>query len=268
LRLARGRAQERITVIEAADHPVQGHDVGGLDLVRDIGEVAVTVRDAVAEAAPLGFFLRCPKKCPGSVHVNRGARARGKKRQVHRADPAPDVQERAVFDSRRSEPVHEQPRGHARSIPAVAFQRGSSGFVIERFFDPDTLRAAHQLKLNAGQAEGANAESLPRRSRLRYSGSMYFFVRTQNPRPTFHLDMSPEERATMTSHVAYWSEKAARGIAIAFGPVMDPQGVYGVGIYKVQDEAEMRELLDHDPAKGLLSYQVLPMPRAVIGTLA
>lgn len=96
---------------------------------------------------------------------------------------------------------------------------------------------------------------------------IYFFVRTQNPRPIFHLDMTAEERAIMERHVAYWSEKAANGIAIVFGPVMDPKGVYGIGVYQVQDEAEMRDLLDHDPANGLLSYEVLPMPRAVAGAL-
>ena len=96
---------------------------------------------------------------------------------------------------------------------------------------------------------------------------MYFFVRTQNPRPTFHLDMTSEERAVMNKHVEYWTEKAARGIAIVFGPVMDPKGVYGMGVYQVRDEAEMQELLRHDPANGLLQYEVLPMPRAVVGKL-
>lgn len=95
---------------------------------------------------------------------------------------------------------------------------------------------------------------------------MYFFIKTQNPRPTFHLDMTDEERATMQKHVAYWSEKAARGIAIVFGPVMDPQGLYGIGVYQVQNEAEMRNLLEQDPANGLLQYEVLPMASAVVGT--
>ncbi len=69
----------------------------------------------------------------------------------------------------------------------------------------------------------------------------------------------------MERHVAYWTEKAAKGIAIVFGPVMDPKGVYGIGVYNVQDEAQMRSLLDDDPANGLLQYEVLPMARAVIG---
>jgi hypothetical protein len=96
---------------------------------------------------------------------------------------------------------------------------------------------------------------------------MYFFVRTQNPRLTFHLDMTAEERAIMERHVAYWSEKANQGVSIVFGPVMDPKGVYGIGVYQVQDEAEMHDLIEHDPANGLLRYEVLPMPRAVVGTL-
>ncbi len=78
--------------------------------------------------------------------------------------------------------------------------------------------------------------------------------------------MTAGERAIMERHVAYWSEKAASGIAIVFGPVLDPEGVYGIGVYQVQDEAEMHELLKHDPANGLLRYEVLPMPRAVVGT--
>ncbi len=96
---------------------------------------------------------------------------------------------------------------------------------------------------------------------------MYFFVRTNNPRPTFHLDMTPEERAVMQDHVAYWTDKARRGIAIVFGPVMDRAGVYGMGVYKVEDEDEMRRLLDGDPANGLLQYEVTPMTRAVVGVV-
>jgi hypothetical protein len=81
---------------------------------------------------------------------------------------------------------------------------------------------------------------------------MYFFVKTQNPRPTFHIDMTTGERAIMERHVAYWSEKAERGISMVFGSVMDPQGVYGIGIHQVADEGKMRDLIDHDPANGLM----------------
>ncbi len=96
---------------------------------------------------------------------------------------------------------------------------------------------------------------------------MYFFVKTHNPRPTFHLDMTPEEREIMNRHVEYWKGKADQGIAIAFGPVIDPAGVYGIGIHRTKDEAEMRELLSHDPANSILKYEVLPMAQVVIGNI-
>lgn len=48
---------------------------------------------------------------------------------------------------------------------------------------------------------------------------------------------------------------------------MDPAGVFGIGAYHVQDEAEMRRLLDHDPAKRHLKCETLPMANAIEGTL-
>lgn len=95
---------------------------------------------------------------------------------------------------------------------------------------------------------------------------MYIFCRTNNPRPTFHMDMTEEERAIMGRHVAYWSEKARAGKAIVFGPVMDPKGVYGIGVYQVESEEEFRAFLKDDPANGLLQFEFHPMPRAVLGT--
>jgi len=94
---------------------------------------------------------------------------------------------------------------------------------------------------------------------------MYIFCRTKNLRPTFHLDMTDAERAIMGRHVAYWTEKARSGHAVVFGPVLDPQGVYGIGVYHVRDEHEFRGYLKEDPANGLLEYEFHPMPRAVVG---
>jgi len=97
---------------------------------------------------------------------------------------------------------------------------------------------------------------------------MYVFVRTNNPRPTFHLDMTDAEKQAMQRHVAYWSEKGEQGIAVVFGPVLDPKGVYGIGIYQVDDIAHMQRLLADDPAGDILKYEVFEMPRAVVGKAA
>jgi hypothetical protein len=94
---------------------------------------------------------------------------------------------------------------------------------------------------------------------------VYVFIRTNNPRPTFHLDMTPEEKDVMERHVAYWSRKADEGIAVVFGPVLHPAGVFGVGVYRVEGLAHMRRLLADDPARGLLQFEVIEMPRVVVG---
>jgi len=39
--------------------------------------------------------------------------------------------------------------------------------------------------------------------------------------------MTDEERAIMNEHVAYWTELLKQGKVYAFGPVMDPKGIYG-----------------------------------------
>jgi uncharacterized protein YndB with AHSA1/START domain len=94
-----------------------------------------------------------------------------------------------------------------------------------------------------------------------------FFVRLVAPRPTFMMDMTAEEREVMRAHGAYWREKLAAGSAIAFGPVADPQGGWGLGVVQAADEAEMRAFEAGDPViesgRGF-RYEVLPMPAGVV----
>ena len=92
--------------------------------------------------------------------------------------------------------------------------------------------------------------------------SQHFFVKLVPQRATFAQDMTPEERGIMQQHVAYWTGLMQRGIAVVFGPVMDPAGVYGVGVVETTDEGHLRSLIDGDPAKTLNRYDFWPM-RAV-----
>lgn len=94
----------------------------------------------------------------------------------------------------------------------------------------------------------------------------YFLCRLLPSRPTFMMDMSEAERAVMLAHAQYWSGKLAEGNVIAFGPVADPAGGWGVGILAVQDEAELRSFQSEDPAIKAnigLRYETLPMLTAV-----
>lgn len=87
----------------------------------------------------------------------------------------------------------------------------------------------------------------------------YFVLNLIAPRPTFGQDMTPEERKIMGLHVVYWRERMAQGSVVAYGPVLDPRGVYGLGIVGVEDEEEVKELIKHDPANGLNRYEYFPM---------
>jgi len=94
----------------------------------------------------------------------------------------------------------------------------------------------------------------------------YFFCRLNAPRPTFSQDMTPAEFAVMQAHVAYWSGLIAKRTAIAFGPVADPKGAWGLGVVEVENEDEVRGIVDDDPVMKVgagFSCDVYPMPRVI-----
>jgi uncharacterized protein len=95
----------------------------------------------------------------------------------------------------------------------------------------------------------------------------YFFCKLTPPRPTFADDMTDAERQLMHEHVAYWSDHAAKGTAIVFGPVADPSGGYGIAVIEAADEAAMRELSARDPVMSAgrgFSYAIHAMPQIVL----
>jgi hypothetical protein len=89
-----------------------------------------------------------------------------------------------------------------------------------------------------------------------------FFVTLTPPRITFVTDMTDEERNIMNQHVTYWRGLLDKGIAIAFGPVMDPKGPFGMAVVEVDNEQQLNEIVAADPANGLQKFTTFPM-RAV-----
>jgi uncharacterized protein YciI len=75
--------------------------------------------------------------------------------------------------------------------------------------------------------------------------------------------MTKEERAIMMKHVGYWTELMNQGKVLAFGPVLDPAEVYGLGIIAVDSEDEVKEFIANDPAAKINRYEYFPM-RAVV----
>jgi hypothetical protein len=86
------------------------------------------------------------------------------------------------------------------------------------------------------------------------------------PRPDFPFTMSDAERSTMIEHVEYWTGLAGAGRAVAFGPVNDPAGGYGIGLVLADDLRDAERLRDSDPAIRSphgFTAEILPMLQLV-----
>jgi len=91
----------------------------------------------------------------------------------------------------------------------------------------------------------------------------YFVLKLNPPRPTFVQDMTAEERTIMQKHVVYWTNLMNKGFVVAFGPVLDPAGVYGLGIISVESDELLKTMMQEDPANGLNRYEWYPMMAVV-----
>ncbi len=95
----------------------------------------------------------------------------------------------------------------------------------------------------------------------------YFLCKLVPPRPSFPHDMTAAEADLMAAHAAYWTGLTDQGIAVAFGPVADPKGFWGLAIVEADDEDESRALAAEDPvsrAGAGFVYEIYPMPQAVV----
>ncbi|MGC1389945.1 MAG: YciI family protein [Bacteroidales bacterium] len=86
-----------------------------------------------------------------------------------------------------------------------------------------------------------------------------FFLKLNPPRSTFMSDMTDEERVIMQKHVDYWAPYVDDGTVIVLGPVLDPKGGYGIAVIRVDNNDQLKELTDNDPANELNSYEIYPM---------
>src|SRR5215831_16447120 len=98
--------------------------------------------------------------------------------------------------------------------------------------------------------------------------SRYFFSKLNPPRPSFAQDMTDEERRLMQEHAAYWKNLAEKGVALVFGPVGDPKGVYGICVTQVENEEQITSITAIDPViqSGLnFMFETYPMLDLVRG---
>lgn len=99
------------------------------------------------------------------------------------------------------------------------------------------------------------------------TASSVFLCRLLPPRPSFAMDMNDAERAVMQEHVGYWMQHMQAGNVIAFGPVGDPQGPWGLGLVRAKDKAEIEAFGAADPAvksgRGF-RYELIPMLNIIV----
>ena len=74
-----------------------------------------------------------------------------------------------------------------------------------------------------------------------------FVLRLTSPRPDFALTMSDEEREIMGRHAAHWQRFIEDGQMVVFGPILDSQGSWGLGVLEADTEDEVRAHTAEDP---------------------
>jgi uncharacterized protein len=94
----------------------------------------------------------------------------------------------------------------------------------------------------------------------------HFLYKLTPPRPTFPADLTEAEGRVMEAHFAYWAALIASRSAVAYGPVEDPAGTYGIAVLEVEDEAAARGIANDDPAiraSAGFGFELYPMPDAI-----
>jgi uncharacterized protein YndB with AHSA1/START domain len=115
--------------------------------------------------------------------------------------------------------------------------------------------AAHASEPRAGAAAAAA------------NPTSYYMCKLLPPRPSFPVDMSEAEARVMQEHVVYWTGLLQKGVAVLFGPVLDPKGAWGAGVVGVGSDDELRALQAGDPAIRAsigFGYEAHPMPGAIV----
>jgi hypothetical protein len=94
-----------------------------------------------------------------------------------------------------------------------------------------------------------------------------FFCKLITPRPSFAADMTPEERQIMMKHGAYWTAGLEKDGVIAFGPVADPKGFFGMALLDVPSLNDAQKFTAQDPAilsEHGFKYEISQMASFVI----
>jgi uncharacterized protein len=85
-----------------------------------------------------------------------------------------------------------------------------------------------------------------------------FFFRLTPPRADFAQTMTADEQSAMAGHMDYWQQLLRDGKVVVYGPVADPEGVWGLGVLRAADRAEVLAIGERDPSvsAGINTFEV------------
>jgi uncharacterized protein YciI len=89
----------------------------------------------------------------------------------------------------------------------------------------------------------------------------HFLYKLIAPRPTFHLDMNDAEKEAMGRHMGYWAALTEKRTSVVYGPVFDPNGVYGMAVVELNENEDANDIGSNDPAvsSGICTFELIPM---------
>ncbi|MGZ8801530.1 MAG: YciI family protein [Mycobacterium sp.] len=94
-----------------------------------------------------------------------------------------------------------------------------------------------------------------------------FLFRLVPPRADFAQTMTDAEQDAMAKHMAYWQELLAQGKVVVYGPVADPEGIWGLGVLRATDRAEVLTIgaLDPSVSAGVNTFEVFEIMGGITG---
>jgi uncharacterized protein YciI len=89
----------------------------------------------------------------------------------------------------------------------------------------------------------------------------HYYFKLIPPRPTFPADITKEERELMDKHKTYCQQHFEAGKLLVYGPVLAPEGAFGLAILEVANEEEAQQFGENDPSVigGLNRFTICPI---------
>jgi uncharacterized protein YciI len=94
-----------------------------------------------------------------------------------------------------------------------------------------------------------------------------FLFRLIPPRADFAQTMTPAEQHAMAGHRDYWQQLLHDGQVVVYGPVADPEGVWGMGVLRAVSRAQALDLGHNDPSvvAGVNTFEVFEIMGGLTG---